>query len=202
MSRSLASGRPRGRRRGESGTRDAIAEAAARLFGGEAYDRVTVRAIASAAGVDPALVIHYFGTKERLFLSVAGLPIPPEEVVARVLAGDRASAGLRLARFVVGVLEDPHERARVTAVVRAAASEPSAAELMRELLSRELTLPLAEALGSEDAALRANLAGSQVVGLIMARYVVGVEPLASAPAETVVAALAPTLQRYLAEPLD
>ena len=198
----MASGKPRGRRRGESGTRDAIAEAAARLFGGEAYDRVTVRAIASAAGVDPALVIHYFGTKERLFLSVAGLPIPPEEVVARVLAGDRASAGLRLARFVVGVLEDPHERARVTAVVRAAASEPSAAELMRELLSRELTLPLAEALGSEDAALRANLAGSQVVGLIMARYVVGVEPLASAPAETVVAALAPTLQRYLAEPLD
>jgi AcrR family transcriptional regulator len=183
-------------------TREAIAEAARRLFGGEGYDRVTVRAIAAAAGVDPALVIHYFGTKERLFLSVAGLPIPPEEVVARLLAGDRSSAGLRLARLVVGLLEDPRQRARVTAVVRAAASEPSAAELMRELLSRELTLPLAEALGSEDAALRANLAGSQVVGLIMARYVVGVEPLASTPAETVIAAVAPTLQRYLAEPLD
>src|SRR5918995_1834313 len=173
MTRSLASGKPRGRRRGESGTREAIAEAAGRLFGGEGYDRVTVRAIAAAAGVDPALVIHYFGTKERLFLSVAGLPIPPDEVVARLVEGDRSSAGRP---------EDPRERARITAVVRAAASEPSAAELMRELLSREVTLPLAEALGSEDAALRANLAGSQVVGLIMARYVVGVEPLASAPA--------------------
>jgi hypothetical protein len=109
---------------------------------------------------------------------------------------------LRLAQFVLGRLEDPRERARITAVVRAAVSEPAAARLMREQLTRELMLPLAEALGSRDAALRANLAGSQVVGLVMARYVVGVEPLASTPPETVVAAIAPTLQRYLAEPLD
>lgn len=197
----MSSGKRRGRRRGESGTREAIAEAARRLFGGDGYDRVTVRAIAAEAGVDPSLVIHFFGTKERLFLSVAGLPIPPQEVLGQLVDGDRSSAGRRLAELVVGLLEDPRERARITAVVRAAASEPSAAELMRELLSRELVLPMAEALGVEDAALRANLAGSQVVGLVMARYVVGVEPLASAAAETVVAAVAPTLQRYLAEPL-
>ncbi len=202
MAGTKASGKRRGRRRGASGTREAIAEAARRLFGAGGYDRVTVRAIAAEAGVDPSLVIHFFGTKERLFLSVAGLPFPPQEIVARLIEGERSAAGLRLARFVVGLLEDPRERARITAVVRAAASEPSAAKLMRELLSREVMLPLAEALGVEDAALRANLAGSQVVGLVMARCVVGVEPLASAPADAVVAAVAPTLQRYLAEPLD
>ena len=197
-----ASGKRRGRRRGESGTREAIAEAARRLFGDGGYDRVTLRAIAAEAGVDPALLIHYFGSKERLFLSIAGLPIPPGEILAHLAEGERSSVGLRLARFVLGRLEDPRERARITAVVRAAVSEPAAARLMREQLTRELMLPLAEALGSEDAPLRANLAGSQVVGLIMARYVVGVEPLASTPPETVVAAVAPTLQRYLAEPLD
>ncbi|MBD0338663.1 MAG: TetR/AcrR family transcriptional regulator [Thermoleophilia bacterium] len=202
MAREAASGKRRGRRRGDGGTRDAIAEAARRLFGGGGYDRVTLRAIAAEAGVDPALVLHYFGSKERLFLSVAGLPVPPQEVLARLAEGDRASAGLRLTRFVLDRLADPRERARITAVVRAAVSEPAAAKLMREQLTLELMLPLAEALGSEDAALRANLAGSQVVGLIMARYVVGIEPLASAPAETVAAAVAPTLQRYLAEPLD
>jgi len=202
MRETLASGKRRGRRRGASGTREAISEAARRLFGGGGYDRVTLRAIAAEAGVDPALVIHYFGSKERLFLSIAGLPIPPAEILARLAEGDRSSVGLRLARFVLGRLEDPRERARITAVVRAAVSEPAAARLMREQLTRELMLPLAEALGSRDAALRANLAGSQVVGLIMARYVVGVEPLASTSPETVVAAVAPTLQRYLAEPLD
>ena len=176
-------------------------EAARLLFGEDGYDRVTIRAIARKAGVDPALVIHFFGTKERLFLSIAGLPTPPHEIVARLVEGERSAAGLRLARFVVGQLEDRRERARITSIIRAAASEPSAAELLRELLSREVMLPVAEALGVEDAALRANLAGSQVVGLIMARYVVGVEPLASAPPETVIAAVAPTLQRYLAEPL-
>jgi AcrR family transcriptional regulator len=202
MRKTLASGKRRGRRRGESGTREAIAEAARRLFGDGGYDRVTLRAIAAEADVDPALVIHYFGSKERLFLSIAGLPIPPAEILARLAEGDRSSVGLRLAQFVLGRLEDPRERARITAVVRAAVSEPAAARLMREQLTRELMLPLAEALGSRDAALRANLAGSQVVGLVMARYVVGVEPLASTPPETVVAAIAPTLQRYLAEPLD
>lgn len=192
----------RGRRTGRSNTREAIAEAARQLFGEAGYDRVTVRAIAREAGVDPALVIHFFGTKERLFLSIAGLPAPPAEIVARLTEGPRSSAGLRLARFAVGRLEDPRERARITSIVRAAASEPSAAALLRELLARELVLPMVEALGVEDAALRATLAGSQIVGLVMARYVVGVEPLASAPSERVVAAIAPTLQRYLAGPLD
>jgi hypothetical protein len=85
--------------------------------------------------------------------------------------------------------------------VRAAASEPEAARLVRELVTGELLAPIIQALDVDDAPLRASLVGSQIVGLVMARYIVGVEPLASCPPEVVVAALAPTLQRYLAGPL-
>ena len=192
---------PRGRRPGETKTRDQIAAAARRLFADRGYDRASVRAIAAEAGVDPALVGHFFGSKERLFLAVVELPFRPEEAVGRLTVGDPDEAGTRLAEFVLGILEDPAGRARVTAMVRAAASEPRAAEVLRETITRQVIGPLARALGADDAALRASLAGSQVVGLVMARYVVGVEPLASRPAAEVAAAIAPTLQRYLMGPL-
>jgi AcrR family transcriptional regulator len=193
---------PRGRRPGESRTREQIEAAARRLFAERGYDRASVRAIAAEARVDPALVTHFFGTKEQLFLAVVELPFRSEEVVARLTAGDPSSAGARLAEFVLGILEDPAGRARVTAMVRAAASEPRAAELLRAIISGEVLEPVARALGFEDAHLRASLAGSQVVGLVMARYVVRVEPLASRPAAEIAAAIAPTLQRYLTEPLS
>ncbi|MDQ4030604.1 MAG: hypothetical protein M3168_06140 [Actinomycetota bacterium] len=100
------------------------------------------------------------------------------------------------------MLDDPSAQARATAIVTSAASEPRAAALLREIISRQVLEPIARALGADDAELRASLAGSQVVRLVMARYVVGVEPLASRPAAEVAAAIAPTLQRYLIEPLS
>jgi AcrR family transcriptional regulator len=161
-----------------------------------------VRAIAREAGVDPALVLHYFGTKENVFLSAIQLPFEPDAVLPGLFAGDRAELGERVARFVVTMLEDEAARSRALAIIRAAASEPAAAELLRDLVERRIRDPIAQALGTSDAQLRASLLGSQVVGLAVARYVVGVEPLASLPRERVIAAIAPTLQRYLAEPLD
>ena len=196
-----ASGRRPGRRPGESGTREAIAGAARRLFAERGYDRTTLRAIAAEAGVDPALVVHFFGSKQALFLSVVELPFEPAEVLPEVLAGDRGAVGGRFARFVVGVLENPEARSRITAIVRAAASEPEAARVMRELISGRVIGPLAEALGADDARLRATLVGSQVVGLVMARVVVGVEPLASLEPEALTRAVAPTFQRNLVEPI-
>jgi AcrR family transcriptional regulator len=197
---SASSKRP-GRRPGESGTRESIVRAARRLFAERGYDRTTLRAVAAEAGVDPALVVHFFGSKQALFLSVVELPFEPAEALPEVLAGARDAVGLRFARFVVGVLEDPEARNRITGIVRAAASEPEAARVMRELLSARIIGPLAESLGAGDARLRAALTGSQVVGLVMARVVVGVEPLASLEPESLVRAVAPTFQRYLAEPL-
>jgi AcrR family transcriptional regulator len=186
-----------GRRPGESGTREAILRSARSQFAKRGYDRTTIRAIAAGAGVDPALVSHFFGSKQQLFLSVVELPFEPDIVLPSLVAGDRAQVGERLARFIVSVLEDPDARSRITGMVRAAATEPAAARMLRELLTRRVFVPLADALGVDDARLRANLVGSQIVGLVMARYIVAVEPLGTLPTEDVVRAIAPTLQRYL-----
>jgi AcrR family transcriptional regulator len=191
----------RGRRRGETRTRDAILESGRRLFAERGYDRTSLRAIARDAGVDPSLVAHFFGSKQRLFVEVVELPFDPAEVLPEILLGERATVGMRLAGFFVRLLENPEARARVIGVVRAAASEPEAARLVRELLMREVWAPAAALLGVEDAELRVNLVGSQAVGLVMARYVVAAEPLASLPPEKLAAAIGPTLQRYLVEPL-
>ena len=190
-----------GRRPGSSGTREAIAEAARRTFGRLGYERATIRAIASDAGVDPALVVHFFGSKQQLFLSVMDLPFPLEEVLPGILAGERDTVGERFARFIVGALEDERARTVLTGRVRAAASEPEAARMLRELISRGVFAAIAASLGAEDAELRATLVGSQVVGLIVARYIVAVEPLASLDPDQLVEAIAPNLQRYLVEPL-
>jgi hypothetical protein len=146
-------------------------------------------------------VLHYFGTKENVFLSAIELPFEPEGVLPDVFAGDIESLGERVARFAVGLLEDDTARSRVLAIVRAAASEPSAAALLRGLIENRIRDPIARALGTDDAELRAALMGSQIVGLVMARYVVGVEPLASLSPEGLIARVAPTFQRYLTEPL-
>ena len=197
----LGSPRRSGRRAGDSGTRTLILEAARRQFSERGYDRTSLRSIAQEAGVDPTLVSHFYGTKQQLFVTVVELPFDPAEVVPRLLAGDRKAAGLRLARFILGVLESGPGRQRMTSLVRAAASEPEAARLVRELVSRELMGRIAEELADDDAPLRASLVGSQVVGLVMARYVVGLEPLASQDADTVAETIAPVLQHYLTEPL-
>jgi AcrR family transcriptional regulator len=191
-----------GRRPGSSRTREAILRSARRLFAELGYDRTTIRAIAADAEVDPALVVHFFGSKQQLFLAVVELPFDPAEVLPRLLGGDRAAVGDRFTAFLVSMLENPEARGRLTGMVRAAASEPEAARMLRELITERVLGPLAEALGVADARLRASLAGSQVVGLVMARHVVGVEPLASLEAEALARAVAPTFQRYLTEPLD
>jgi AcrR family transcriptional regulator len=193
--------KPSGRRPGASGTREAILATAARRFAAEGYDRASLRSIAAEAGVDQKLIAHYFGSKQQLFVAAVGLPLNPAEVLPAILAGDRASAGARLAEVLTGLLEEPELHRRLTGVVRAAASEPEVARMLREFLTRELVGPVAELLGGDDARFRVNLFGSQLVGLVMARYVVGLEPLASMTPRAVAEAVAPTLERYLFEPL-
>ena len=186
-----------GRRPGDSGTREAILAAARRQFAELGYDRTSMRQVALEAGVDPTLVSHFHGSKQQLFLAVVELPFRPADILPGLLAGAPQDAGMRLARFALGVLESAAGRGRVVALVRAAASEPEAARLVRELLTREVLTPLAEGIGSDDAAYRASLVMSQIVGLTMARYIVAMEPLASRDPGAVAAAVAPNLQRYL-----
>jgi AcrR family transcriptional regulator len=190
-----------GRRPGSSGTREAILAAARRQFAERGFDRATIRSIAREAGVDPALVTHFHGSKQRLFLAAVELPFDPEQLFPAALAGGGADVGRRLAEVLVGMLEDPARRSVIVGIVRSAVSEPEAARMVREVIGERILGIVARELSTDDAPLRAALVGSQMVGLVMARYVVGVEPLASLPAERLVEVLAPTLQRYLTGPL-
>lgn len=194
-------GERRGRRPGTSQTRSAIEQAARRQFAELGYDRTSMRQVAIEAGVDPALVSHYFGSKHELFAVVAELPFEPRQVLPTLIAGDRANAGLRLATFALNVLESEEGQRRITSIVRAATAEPDAARMIRELLTREVLVPLAEQIGSERARYRGSLLMSQFVGLVMARYIVRIEPLASMDAEQLARDLAPVLQHYLADDL-
>jgi AcrR family transcriptional regulator len=190
-----------GRRPGDSGTRDAIRDAARQQFARQGFDRTSMRSVALEAGVDPTLVSHFFGSKQRLFAEVMQLPFDPAQVLPHILAGDPAGIGARLAGFVVSVLSHPEGYERMTGLIRAAASEDAAAVAVRERVSRDILAPLAAGLGSDEPELRGSLAASQVVGLVMARHVVRIEPLASLPPDRVAALIAPTLQRYLVDPL-
>lgn len=198
----MARSKHTGRRPGESGTREAIAAAARRQFAQLGFDRTSLRSVAEEAEVDPSLVSHYFGSKHELFVEVVELPFDPATFLPTILEGERSMAGERLARFVLAALDQPEVGARFMAMIRSATSEPEAARLLRELVTQRLLVPIAEGLGVDDAPLRASLAGSQIVGMVMARRIVGIEALVDADPETLVAALGPTLQRYLTEPLE
>ncbi|HZC73615.1 MAG TPA: TetR family transcriptional regulator [Jatrophihabitans sp.] len=191
-------GRSRGRPRGQSNTRETIAEAARRQFARNGYDRTTMRTVAAEAGVDPALVVHFFGSKQRLFVSVLDLPFDPAVVLPAVLAGNRRNAGRRLAEFVADLLEDPAQRDRLAALVRAAASEPAAADLLRSVLAERVYPHFVAAFGAGEAELRQNLIGSVLVGLVMTREVARLEPIASLGRARLVEVLAPVLQRFVA----
>jgi len=189
-----------GRRPGGVDTRGVVLEAARAEFAARGYQKASMRGIARAAGVDAALLHHYFGSKDRLFLAALEFPIDPAVVVGQVLAGDRAAVGARLARLVFGLWEEPTVRDRLLALLRTAAASEEVAALMRGFMVTELVGRLAAELDVEQPELRVELAMSQIVGLAMARYVIGVEPLASASAEELVPLLGRTLQGYLTGP--
>jgi AcrR family transcriptional regulator len=191
--------RPRrpGRRPGTADTRGRILDAARAAFGERGFDGATIRDIASRAGVDAALVHHYFGTKQRLFMAAMEMPVDFAAVVPAMLAGPEDRLGERLVAFVLGLWERPEVRPMLQGVVRSAATDPVAAEMLRRLLAEGPLLALAGALDRPDAAVRASLAGSQLIGLAFARLVVGVEPLASMDRDSVARAVGPSIQRFL-----
>lgn len=196
-------GRRSGRRPGESGTREAILASARQQFAAHGYGRAAMRAIAAGAGVDQRLIAHYFGSKQRLFLAAVGFPINPAEILPRVLAaGDEAAVTEGIARELTAVLERPEVVQSLAAVIRATATEPEVARLMNDFFPDQVLAAVGGMLGPGDGRLRLTLFGSQLIGLVMARAVIGLEPLASAPARAVANAVAPNLARVLLAPLD
>ena len=189
-----------GRRPGASDTREQIAVAARTQFAELGYERATFRGIAAAAGVDPALVVHFYGSKEDLFREVMQLPPAVSEALVRIADGPREQMGTRLAELVIAALENPATRPVVLGRIRSASSHPDAAALVRETVTRDLSA-LTSAITDDQPDTRAVLVGAQVVGIALARYVVHVEPLASLPTAEVIELIAPTFQRYLTGPL-
>lgn len=187
-----------GRRPGNPDTREAILAAARAAFAERGFDATSIRSIAAAAGVDPALVHHYFGTKEELFRATVAIPVDPAQLVPAVLAGDPDRVGERLVRTFLTVWDSPVGGAAV-ALLRSAVSSEWTARLLREFLSTQVLRRVLDQLDVDPAQLplRGALVATQVAGLAMMRYVIRLEPVASADPETLVATIGPTVQRYL-----
>lgn len=197
MATSPSTGRT-GRRPGSSGSRDAILRSARGLFATRGYTGTSVRAIAAGARVDPALVMHFFANKEGVFVAAMDLPYRPSEVIPPLMTTEpREEAPERLVRFFVETWDATANQSPLIALIRSAVDNEPAAELLRGFLERELLAIISDEIDVPDAELRASLVGAQMVGLAMARYVVGIEPLASADPETVVRLVAPTLRTLL-----
>ncbi|WP_181796379.1 TetR/AcrR family transcriptional regulator [Streptomyces sp. WELS2] len=199
--------RPPARRRGRpprtesAGTRDRILAAAREEFSARGYEKTSVRGIAKAAGVDSALVHHYFGTKEQVFEAAVEVAFAPAlDAPDAVAEGPADGVGERLTRFVLGIWEDPATRAPLLAIVRSAVDNDTAAAVLRRLVAAQLMRRIAARLELPDAELRAELAAAQLVGCAMLRYVIRLEPLASADLEQIIARVAPVVQVHLTAP--
>jgi AcrR family transcriptional regulator len=186
-----------GRRPGESSTREEILKAASRLFAKRGYQGATMRAIAAQAGVDAALIVHFFGNKASLMAEAIEWPFDPEVEMPKLLAEGRHHAGRHLVELFVNVWDDEGRRHPILILLRAASTEPQAAEMLRDFMSRRLYPPLMDQLGVDQPELRSDLVVSQLLGLGLVRYILRIEPLASAKPEDVVAWVSPTVQRYL-----
>jgi AcrR family transcriptional regulator len=187
---------PRGRRPGTPDTRAAILTAARTSFAEKGFAGTTIRGIASAAAVDAALVHHYFGTKDDLFVAALELPVDPRTAIAPALADGPDGAAERVLRVFVAVWDDPGNTPVFVALARTLL-DPSASHLMRDGFLPVVLQPVGRTLGLDEPELRMSLVASQMLGIILSRYVLELEPIASMPAETLVATYAPTIQRYL-----
>ncbi|MFJ6790559.1 TetR/AcrR family transcriptional regulator [Streptomyces angustmyceticus] len=204
-----APGAPPARRRGRParaaagtgpGARERILTAARAEFAERGYDKTSVRGIAKAAGVDAALVHHYFGTKEQVFAAAIELTFAPALTMPDALAGGGADVGERMARFMFGVWENPVSRPALLAIMRSALTNEKAAAVLRGLVERRMLQRVAGELDVPDPEFRAQLAAGHLIGIAMLRYVIKMDPVASADPEEIIAMVAPTLQRYLTQP--
>src|SRR6478735_1920965 len=170
----------RGRRPGGTDTRAVIVDAARKSFAAKGYDKASMRGIAREAGVDPALVHHYFEGKAGLFAATLDVPVDPAELIARITSGDVDRLGWRIVETFLTVWEPPQRRDALVALVRSAMTSEDAARVLREFLGREVFGRVAAAFGSPDVQLRGGLVASQVIGLVVMRYVLRMPGIADA----------------------
>ena len=192
--------RRRGRRPGGADTRAQLLAAARVEFAERGYEGATVRRIAGRAGVDAAMVNHWFGGKEALFTASLDIPVTPAQIRAEVVPGDPEQLGERIVERFLTVW-DATGGGPLAALIQSVAGHEDAAKMLREFVRNVLVGPIVGAVAPDRTDLRGSLMGAQLIGLGMVRYVLKLEPLASADHALVVAAIAPTVQRYLTGPL-
>jgi len=194
--------RGRGRPAGGGDRAAQILDAARREFAEQGYDGASLRGIARAAGVDPALVHHYYDGKEALFVAAMQLPFNPAEVLPRVFAdaGGPDEIAERMVRFVLSIWRDADTRAPFLALLRSATGSETGAAMMRSFVAHALIARVAEQLPpAPDRELRVNLAAAHIIGVMLMRYVVRVEPIASADEEDVIQRLLPAIRGYFCD---
>ncbi|MDR6971114.1 TetR family transcriptional regulator [Leifsonia shinshuensis] len=189
-------GRPR-KERGAASARSAILRAAADEFAERGYEAASLRAVARRAGVDSALVHHYFDGKADLFAATLEVPLRPDRVLDVVLAGPRDRVGESLVRYILERLDDEKSARRMVVVLRTVLGSGPGTRMVREFLQREVLSKLASLSDAPDASLRGELAAAQLVGIMMTRYALQVEPIASTPAEDLARRVGPVLQWHL-----
>ncbi len=189
---------PRGRRPvGGPDAREQILTAAGELFAELGFERTTMRGVAARADVDPALIHHYFVNKEGLLAAALVLPVDPGALLAG-LDQDPEHAGAGVVRRVLGVWEaDPEIRRRLLGLIRVGLSHEYAAGVLRDLLGRTVLTALATVVADDQRPLRAALAGTQMAGLLMGRYVLGIPAIRDATSEQLALTIGPVLQHYL-----
>ena len=189
--------RPRGRRPGHDDTKGTIRATAARLFHEHGYDKVSLRAVAREAGVDPALIHHYYASKADLFTqAVLGTSWDPGEYLADILSGPDEQVGRRAARLFLNPGErGPYEAYLVALTVPA----PTAARATAEMIAREVLAPVAVHYGHNNATLRAHVAASTLVGVLIGRDVLRLPAVAGGSARSLAGPLGAALQAYLVD---
>jgi len=190
----------RGRRPGGADTREVVLDVARRRFLADGYQAVSLRSIATEAGVDVALLSYFFGSKQGLFAAALRLPTNPAVAIAEALPGDVAGVPERLLRKMLTVWDDRANSAPLRAMLGVAGEDPDITRLLRELVERELIAPLAKLVGGRDAHKRAGMAAALLSGVVFSRYVLEAEPMASATVDEVVGYLAPALASVLQPP--
>lgn len=193
-------GRPSAADRGD--TRARIVAAASAEFAERGYEAASMRAIARRAEVDPALIRHYFDDKQALVAAVLEVPLRPDRIVRGALEAPLDELGASLVRAVVTAWDAPAVRPAALAAMRGAIGQGPVSRMLREFLRREMVHRIGSRLvtagvAADEAELRAELAVSQLVGLIMVRYVLEAEPLASLAPDALVARLGPVVQIHL-----
>lgn len=186
-----------GRRPGTPATRDAILAVARRRFATRGYDATSLRGIATEAEVDPALVIHYFGTKEGLFVAATGLPAGLSELFRNLAALPLHDYVQALVRGYLQLVDSDKSRNTILALVRSAVSNDRAAAMLREFLTAELLPVIARLTGHPDAQLRASLVAAQLIGIATLRHVIRIEPLVKASPDEIVTLVTPAIEQLL-----